>query len=230
MAGPLTGYANVFCAAYRSQWTRAGELSHDRSTTVPIRATRRSAQGAHRRGPRQPHRSETANLPLRIALLCGRVCACRKAARCLVSGRPAIRDGRSLLPRGSGGREDAPRHVREARLSEAGGYLWIPFSLLSSIHIQPPKRLRDLLWLPATVRTSAAFQGRELGEVLLPVLNPFSWRSADPAIRLGRATAWEEEGSEEAVPKGQKVLLADEEEWPLLELRDIEFVVAQAAS
>ena len=112
----------------------------------------------------------------------------------------------------------------------AGSYLWIPFSLLSSIHIQPPKRLRDLLWLPATVRTSAAFQGRELGEVLLPVLNPFSWRSADPAIRLGRATAWEEEGSEEAVPKGQKLLLADDKEWPLLELRDIEFVVAQAAS
>lgn len=112
----------------------------------------------------------------------------------------------------------------------AGSYMWIPFSLLSSIHIQPPKRLRDLLWLPANVRTSAAFQGRELGEVLLPVLNPFSWRSADPAIRLGRATAWEEDGSEEAVPKGQKVLLADEDEWPLLELRDIQFVVAQAAS
>jgi len=112
----------------------------------------------------------------------------------------------------------------------AGSYLWIPFSLLSSIHIEPPKRLRDLLWLPASVRTSAAFQGRELGEVLLPVLNPFSWRSADPAIRLGRATAWEEDGSAEAVPKGQKVLLADDEEWPLLELREIEFVVAQAAS
>src|SRR6266699_3022978 len=40
MAGPLTGHANVFCAACRSQWTRAGELSHDRSTTVPIPATR----------------------------------------------------------------------------------------------------------------------------------------------------------------------------------------------
>ncbi len=68
----------------------------------------------------------------------------------------------------------------------AGSYMWIPFSLLSSIHISPPKRLRDLLWLPAVVRPSAAFQGRELGEVLLPVLNPFSWRSADSAIRLGR--------------------------------------------
>lgn len=112
----------------------------------------------------------------------------------------------------------------------AGSYLWIPFSLLSSIHIEPPKRLRDLLWLPATVQTSAAFSGRQLGEVLLPVLSPFSWRSPDQAVRLGRATAWEDDGNGEPFPKGQKMLLADDEEWPLLELRTIEFVVAQAAS
>lgn len=112
----------------------------------------------------------------------------------------------------------------------AGSYLWIPFSLLSSIQVEPPKRLRDLLWLPAKVQTSAAFSGRELGEVLLPVLNPFSWRSPDQAVRLGRATAWEDDGSGEPFPRGQKVLLADDEEWPLLELRTIEFVVAQAAS
>ena len=111
-----------------------------------------------------------------------------------------------------------------------GSYLWIPFSLLSSVQIGPPKRLRDLLWLPAKVQTSAAFSGRELGEVHLPVLNPFSWRSTDQAVRLGRATAWEEDGSGEPCPRGQKVLLADDEEWPLLELRTLEFVVAQAAS
>lgn len=112
----------------------------------------------------------------------------------------------------------------------AGSYLWMPFVMISSIRIEAPKRLRDLLWIPATVHPSAAFQGRELGEVLLPALNPFSWQSAEPAIRLGRATAWEPEGSDEAVPKGQKVLIADDEEWPLLELRELEFVVAQAAT
>lgn len=112
----------------------------------------------------------------------------------------------------------------------AGSYLWIPFTLLSSIQIQPPKRLRDLLWLPAIVRTSSAFQGRELGEVLLPVLYPFSWKHEDPAVRLGRATAWEENENGDSVPKGQKILLADELEWPVLELRDIEFQIAQAAS
>jgi type VI secretion system protein ImpE len=115
-------------------------------------------------------------------------------------------------------------------LFAAGSYMRIPFALLASIHIEAPKKLRDLLWLPATVRPSEAFQGRELGEVLLPVLNPFSWRSADESVRLGRATAWEEGANGEVHPRGQKVLLADDEEWPILELRDIEIAVARAAS
>src|SRR6267154_2502598 len=45
----------------------------------------------------------------------------------------------------------------------AGSYLFIPFSLLSSVEIAPPRRLRDLLWIPAVIRTTPAFQGRELG-------------------------------------------------------------------
>lgn len=112
----------------------------------------------------------------------------------------------------------------------AGSYVRIPFGMLSTIHIEAPKKLRDLLWLPATVRTSQAFQGRELGEVLLPVLSPFSSKSADPAVRLGRATAWEEDEVGETHPRGQKVFLADDEEWPILELRNVEIAIVQTAS
>lgn len=145
-------------------------------------------------------------------------------------GTPGLRVGVTINGRTFRALTDCDERIGETlEMFVAGRYMRIPFSLLSSIHIDPPRRLRDLLWLPATVRPSAAFQG-ELGEVLLPVLNPFSWRSADPAIRLGRATAWEADGNEEAQPKGQKMYLADEEEWPLLELRDVEFVVAQAAA
>lgn len=122
-----------------------------------------------------------------------------------------------------------PRVGANLEMFVAGSYMWVPFSLLSSIQIQPPKRLRDLLWVPAIVRTSAAFQGRELGEVLLPVLHPFSWRSTDPAVRLGRATAWEGSENEDPMPRGQKMLLAGDQEWPVLELRDVQFVMAQAA-
>jgi type VI secretion system protein ImpE len=123
-----------------------------------------------------------------------------------------------------------PRIGSNLEVFAAGSYMWIPFGLLTSIEIAPPKRLRDLLWLPANVRTSEKYQDRELGEVLLPVLTPFASRHADPSVRLGRATVWEEAEDGEAVPVGQKILLADDEEWPILELRNIQIAIAQTAS
>lgn len=123
-----------------------------------------------------------------------------------------------------------PRIGTNLEVFAAGSYMWIPFSLLTSIEIEPPKRLRDLLWLPARVRTSDKYEDRELGEVLLPVLTPFAGQSSDSAVRLGRATVWEESDEGEEVPVGQKILLADDEEWPILELRSVQIAIAQTAS
>ena len=123
-----------------------------------------------------------------------------------------------------------PRIGSNLEVFAAGSYMWIPFALLDSIEIAPPKRLRDLLWLPAKVRTSDKYQERELGEILLPVLTPYAWRHSDPAVRLGRATVWEESADSELLPIGQKILFADDEEWPILELRNVQFALAQTAS
>jgi type VI secretion system protein ImpE len=115
-------------------------------------------------------------------------------------------------------------------LFAAGNYLLLPFEHIASIQIEPPKRLRDLLWTPAAVRTTPSFKGTELGEVLLPVLCPFSWKHADEAVRLGRATVWEEtESYDDQIPFGQKMWLADDEEIPFLELRSLEFNPAPVA-
>jgi type VI secretion system protein ImpE len=122
-----------------------------------------------------------------------------------------------------------PRVGAHLEIFAAGSYMWLPFSLIASVQIPPPKRLRDLLWAPALVKPSAAFQGRELGEVLLPVLTPFSWKHPDANVRLGRSTVWEENAAGDAIPLGQKMLMADEEEIPLLEVRSIEFAAAKAA-
>ena len=89
--------------------------------------------------------------------------------------------------------------------------------------MQPPKRLRDLIWAPAILRPGPAFRERELGEVLLPALAPFSFQQDDDALKLGRATGWRELDSGEAVPFGQKMFLIDDEEAPILELRRLEF-------
>ena len=109
-----------------------------------------------------------------------------------------------------------------------GNYLWINFEHLASIQIQAPRRLRDLLWTPAVVRAGPALKDTELGEVLLPVLSPFAWHHSDEGVRLGRMTAWEEDESGAAVPVGQKMLLVDGEEIPLLEIRKLEFTSPQA--
>jgi len=73
-----------------------------------------------------------------------------------------------------------------------------------------------------------AYQQRDLGEVLLPVLCPLSFQDPDDQVRLGRVTEWyrDEQGLE--FPLGQKMLLVDGEEFPFLEVRKLE--INQAAA
>jgi type VI secretion system protein ImpE len=124
-----------------------------------------------------------------------------------------------------------PRMGAKLELFAAGNYLLLPLEHVASIQIPPPQRLRDLLWTPAAVRTAPSFKGTELGEVLLPVMAPFSWRHPDEAVRLGRVTVWEKpEGYEYQVPFGQKMWVVDEEEIPFLELRALEFNPASVAA
>jgi len=114
-----------------------------------------------------------------------------------------------------------PRIGGRLEVFAAGQYLWIPFEHIASIEVQAPKRLRDLIWATAILRPSPAFKERELGEVLLPVLAPFSFQQEDDALKLGRATGWREQDGE-MVPVGQKMFLIDDEEVPILELRRLE--------
>ena len=106
----------------------------------------------------------------------------------------------------------------------AGAYLWIPFEHIASLEMVAPQRLRDTLWSPAIVSTGPAFKGKELGEVLIPAIYPFSWKNPDEAVCLGRVTDWaaDDEGNE--YPSGQKTLLVDGEEIPFLEVRSLKFV------
>ena len=109
----------------------------------------------------------------------------------------------------------------------AGQYMWLPLAHVASVQMEAPKRLRDLLWIPALVRTGPDFKGQELGEVLVPALSPLTFRHADDNVRLGRATVWEETESG-PVPYGQKMLLIDGEDIPLLEVRSIEIAAPEA--
>jgi len=123
-----------------------------------------------------------------------------------------------------------PRVGAKLEVFAAGSYLWLPLAHIASIQIAAPRRLRDLLWTPAGIRTGPGFKGLELGEVFLPVLYAGSWRHPDEAVRLGRSTVWEEEADGQALPFGQKMLLVDGEEFPLLEVRTLEINAFEQAA
>lgn len=119
--------------------------------------------------------------------------------------------------------EDAdPRIGARLEVFAAGNYVWVPFQHVASIEISAPRRLRDLVWIPAVVRLGPGMKGKDLGHVLLPALCPFSWQHPEESVRLGRQTVWVEEAGG-PIPFGQKSLLADGEEIPLLEVRKIVF-------
>jgi type VI secretion system protein ImpE len=116
-----------------------------------------------------------------------------------------------------------PRVGAHLEVFIAGSYTWIPFAYIEAIETEPPKRLRDLLWLPAVLHTTAEFRLQDLGEVLLPVIAPLSWKSADDAVRLGRTTDWNDDPEYGQLPSGQKLLLLGDEEQPFLEMRKLTF-------
>jgi type VI secretion system protein ImpE len=129
-----------------------------------------------------------------------------------------------------GALEDAdPRIGARMEVYAAGSYLWLPLAHIAAIRMEAPKRVRDLIWIPAILKTGPKCGGLDLGEVMIPALTPFAFRHADNAVRLGRQTVWEEVDGAMA-PVGQKLLLVDGEEFPILEVRTLEFPVAAEAA
>lgn len=127
-------------------------------------------------------------------------------------------------------RDADPRLGGRLEVFAAGQYMWIPFEYIQSIRTQPPSRLRDLLWLPALIGTSPAYKGLDLGELLLPVLTPFSWDDESDDVRLGRVTEWVATESGHEVPIGRKLLVADDEEISLLDVRELVIAPADGVS
>jgi type VI secretion system protein ImpE len=105
----------------------------------------------------------------------------------------------------------------------AGSYTWVPLEYVASLQIEAPTKLRDLIWAPARLEVTPAFRLQELGEVLIPVLSPLSWKHEDDAVRLGSTTVWEEDERFGSLPFGQKIFAADDQEMALLEMRSLSF-------
>jgi type VI secretion system protein ImpE len=127
--------------------------------------------------------------------------------------------------------EDAdPRIGARLEIFLGGQYTWIPLEHLTKVTVEPPSRLRDLLWSPVRLQAGESLSSVDLGEALLPVLTPSASQDDDELVRLGRVTRWIDLPDGMQAPMGQKMLLVDDEDFPILELRELEIEGPSTAS
>jgi type VI secretion system protein ImpE len=103
-----------------------------------------------------------------------------------------------------------------------GKYFWIPLHRVAEIHLEAPADLRDLVWMPAHFRWTNG--GEEVG--LIPTRYPGSETSREPQIRLARRTDWTAVGEGAQLGTGQRMLATDQDDYPLLTLRQITLTAA----
>lgn len=94
-----------------------------------------------------------------------------------------------------------------------GAYVWLPFADIRQMTFEAPTDLRDLVWTPVTLDLTDGTQC--IG--LVPTRYPGSHASDGHA--LARTTDWIDHGA----GLGQRMLVTDTLEMPLLELRMVTF-------
>ena len=107
-----------------------------------------------------------------------------------------------------------------------GRYTWVPFSRLHSITLEPPTDLRDLVWMPASLTLTT---GAEM-VAFIPSRYPETESASDGILKMAKRTDWTESGGG-YVGIGQRVLVTDAAEFPLLEVRELQLntdIVAEA--
>ena len=103
-----------------------------------------------------------------------------------------------------------------------GRYYWIPFCRIRKIFIEPVTDLRDLVWAPAQ------FVWENGGEASghIPSRYPGTERSGDGNLKMARKTDWLEKAGVHT-GLGQRILATDAGEYPLLQVRTLEFNVPE---
>jgi len=106
-----------------------------------------------------------------------------------------------------------------------GRYYWIPFQRIQRIQIEAPADLRDVVWTPAYLQWANG--GEAVG--LIPTRYPDTEASEDGQLRLARKTEWIEEAADACRGLGQRMLVTDAGEYPLMDVRLIELDAATDA-
>lgn len=97
-----------------------------------------------------------------------------------------------------------------------GRYYWVPFVRLSSIRVEPPTDLRDVVWTPAYLE----FVNGGEAVALVPTRYPGS-HAAEGPVALARRTVWDEVAPNVYHGLGQRVFATDVDDVPLMDVRTI---------
>lgn len=99
-----------------------------------------------------------------------------------------------------------------------GCYYWAPFSAVRSVTLDKPSDLRDLVWQPAelVLANESTLRG------LIPARYPIQ-KDDDDSLLLARRTEWADLGGEHVAGRGQRMLMSDQGEHALLDVRTIAF-------
>ncbi|MES9939065.1 MAG: type VI secretion system accessory protein TagJ [Candidatus Thiodiazotropha sp. 6PLUC2] len=103
-----------------------------------------------------------------------------------------------------------------------GRYYWIPMQRLKKVSIEAPEDLRDMVWTPAHL----TFENEGEAVALLPARYPGTEQETDTALKLSRKTEWLTPADNLYIGLGQRMLATDQNEYPLLNTREIEFQAA----
>jgi type VI secretion system protein ImpE len=105
-----------------------------------------------------------------------------------------------------------------------GRYIWLPFTQIQAMKVDPPVDLRDMVWTPVDLVLSTG------GQVvaLIPTRYPGTTKDGTAAEKLARATSWVETAEGTFAGRGLRLLSTGDTDYPINEIRV--FNIADAAS
>lgn len=103
-----------------------------------------------------------------------------------------------------------------------GKYYWVPFCRIQKVESEKPSDLRDLVWMPAQFTWTNG--GAAAGHI--PARYIGSENAADDSLKLARRSDWQNHPGDTYLGLGQRILATDQNEYPILNCRSIEFNAA----
>ena len=114
--------------------------------------------------------------------------------------------------------DDLTGGVLEAYTGD-GDCAWIPLAHIAAIKFEKPSRSRDLAWR----ETSLMLHDDQALNVFVPMLYTATYKATNDALKLGRATEWDDSVEGLVRGQGQRMWLVGEDVRPVLELKEIAF-------